>query len=152
MRASWALGPSGALQVTVDSGDDTRTWTLRKSHTSEKLADIFKQIYNALRPELEHLRQNNEPIALEDVFRDTFGREPEAPERQALRRAAERVTGAKSIKGKTEEDWEQIASSVPEVSDLSNTGFDTSFSAAVPIDGRPVDVKDLRKGTDRGWR
>jgi hypothetical protein len=150
VKAAWKLGAAGALELTVDDGDRKHQWTLRKSHSPEKVGQALAEAARILLATNPGLPSIPLPGFLQS---DNPGKVlvAEARERIKLRLQAEAaLAGAASAKAIMDGDEGEVAK-IPEVmgrtseKDQTNTaGFTLPQAPSAAIDGTTYSNQQYR--------
>lgn len=149
MKTTWEI-ENGALKVTVKDGRQEQTWTLRKSHKPEVLADIFSRVALAIDPPLHSAPVDSRGLPSRLGGTDWTGAtvNAEPPERAALRKQAEAAkANAEWAHATNDEDtMAAIGSKLPEFKAAGDTtGFNVLPPPSAAIDGTVYDNTQYRK-------
>lgn len=159
MKTTWEI-ENGALKITVKDGKREQTFTFRKSHTPQVLADGFATIAevlglnvaecalpHALPTALDKL-MNAKPVAYVGAATGGIPVPLEPPERAELRRQAEAAkANAEWAHATNDEDtMAAIGSKLPEFKAAGDTtGFSVLPPPSAAIDGTVYDNTQYRK-------
>lgn len=150
MKTTWEI-ENGALKITVKDGKREQTFTFRKSHSPQVLADGFATVAEVLGLNLVKHTLRDAVIttsAPQTLHSYRGGPAPEPPERAELRRQAEAAkANAEWAHATNDEDtMAAIGSKLPEFKAAGDTtGFSVLPPPSAAIDGTVYDNKQYRK-------